>query len=198
MGAEPPTGLLRARGSRLVAEEGFAGAVASGGRPWGPLGRRRLSGPGRCGDGFLRFKTTHDVRSDRVNVASALAELGGVAKAGQSGQHPPRSKGRVEDKMHKGKRRPVAGRADRGNSRRKDAEARWKKRREAGAASATARIPGLGRWSSAVPGTWIMCKIQAEASSPGRWTVGREALSEPPGKGRRRGERLGPRQDAVE
>lgn len=168
MGAEPPTGWLRALGCRLVAEEGFAGAAASGRRPWGPLGRRRLSGPGRCGDGFLRFKTTHDVRSarvnvrsDRVNVASALADLGGVAKAGQSGQHPAGSKGSVEDKMHKGKRRRVEGRADRGNSRCKDAEARWKKRREAGAASATARIPGLGRWSSAVPGTWRMCKIQA-------------------------------------
>lgn len=166
VGAEPPPGLLRALGSRLVAEEEFAGAAASGGRPWGPLGRRRLSGPGRCGDGFLRFKTTHDVRSARVNVASALAELGGVDKAGQSGQHPPGSKGSVEDKMHEGKRRRVEGRADTGNSRCKDAEARWEKRREAGAASASARVPGLGRWSSAVPGMWRMCKIQAEASSP--------------------------------
>lgn len=198
MGGEPRTGLLRALGRRLVAEEGFAGAAASAGRPWAPLGRRRLSGPDRCGDGFLRSKTTHDVRSDRVNVASALAELGGVDKAGQSGQHPPGSKGSVEDKMHTGKRRRVEGRADRGNSRCKDAEARWKKRREAGAASATARILGLGRWSSAVPGTRRMCKIQAEASCPGRWTVGREALSEPPGKGRRRGERPGPRQEAVQ
>lgn len=63
-----------------------AGHAASGGRLWGPAKRRQLSGPDRAsvGDGYLRFKTMLDVRGDRVDVASALAELGGVDKTGGS------------------------------------------------------------------------------------------------------------------
>lgn len=175
----------------MVAEEGRRRHCGL----WRPaVGPRRLSGPDRCGDGFLRFKTTRDVWGDRVNVAFALAELSGVDKTGQCGQNQRGSKGSVEDKVHKGKRLRVEGRADRGNSRGKGSEARWKMRRKS---SAAPRKPGLGGWSSVERRTWRMCKIQAEASSPSRWTVGREALSEPPGKGRRRGDRPRPRQEAV-
>lgn len=150
--------------------------------------------PSRYGDGFPRFKTTLDVRGDSVDVASALAELGGVDQTGQCGQNLRGSKGSVEDKVHKGKRLRVEGLADRGNSRCKGAEACWNMRREA---SAAARKPGLGRWNAVVWGTSRMCRIQAEASFACRWTVGREALCEPPGKDRRRGERPSPRQEAV-
>lgn len=84
--AERPAGLRRSLGRGLVAEIGRAGHAASGCRLWVPADRRQLSGPDRAsvGDGYLRFKTMLDMQGDRIDVASALAELTGWTRLGGS------------------------------------------------------------------------------------------------------------------
>lgn len=54
-------------------------------------------------NGFVHLETTRGVRVYRVYAASALAELGLVDKTGHCGQNEPDAKGKVEDKVQKGR-----------------------------------------------------------------------------------------------
>lgn len=71
---------FRSLGCQAVAEEGCEGAAVSGSQRWDPQGGG--GSVGRCGDGFVQFKTTRGVRGGGVDAASALAELGRVDKTG--------------------------------------------------------------------------------------------------------------------